>query len=128
MEAKIYIPNEAVYTTDFYIDSFDYTEVYYSALEPADNSARITIPFNEELSDKLKISGDKDIKIEIKKDDGANLITGFLRKSYSFEKTQRHQGIALEVVSPSYLLKINLTTGFYLTNNTVSQIVNRLLS
>jgi hypothetical protein len=128
MEAKIYIPDNLTYTTDFYIDSFDYTEVYYNALEPADNSCRITIPFNEELSDKLKIFGDKDIKIEIKKDNGTNLITGYLRKSYSFEKTQRHQGIALEIVSPSYLLKINLTTGFYLTNNTISQIVNRLLN
>jgi hypothetical protein len=128
MEAKIYIPDEAVYATDFYTDSFDFTEVYYNALEPADNSCRITIPFNEELSDKLKISGDKDIKIEVKKDDGANLITGFLRKSYAFEKTQRHQGIALEIVSPSHLLKINLTDGFYLMNNTVAQIANRLLN
>jgi hypothetical protein len=128
MEARIYIPDGQTYTTDFFIDSFQYTEVYYNNLKPADNSCRITVPFSESLADDLKLKIDKDIKAQIKNNDGTNFFTGYVRKTVSFEKGQRHQPIALEIVSPSYLLKKELSEGIMLKNNSVSNIVTELLS
>jgi hypothetical protein len=58
-QVKIYIPDGSTYITDFYADSFELKEVYYKNLAPADNSCRIQVPFNESLSDDLKLNINK---------------------------------------------------------------------
>jgi hypothetical protein len=125
--AEISIPGGQTYATEFYVDGFELKEVYYDDLEPADNSCRIRIPFDEILSDDLKLNVDKDIKVKIL-DSTLVVFSGYLRKTFTFEKQQRHQPISLEVVSPSFLLKVELDEGIVLIDNSVEDICKVLLS
>jgi hypothetical protein len=129
-EARIYFPGQTAYTTDFFIDSYQKTEVYHNNLRSADNSLRLEVPFNETFADQLKIYVDKDIKIEIRNADGSIDFTGYLRKNYTLEKQKRPRPISLEIVSPSFLLKKPLGPGnaIILKDQTVTQICTAVLA
>jgi hypothetical protein len=107
----ITFPDDTTYSTDFLVDSYQKTEIYHNNLKGADNSLRLTVPFNENFSDKLKQNVNKDIKAKIINDDNSVDFSGYLRKNFSFEKKKRPQPIALEIVSPSFLLKKPLGKG-----------------
>ncbi|MDR0722103.1 MAG: hypothetical protein LBF75_04810 [Treponema sp.] len=127
MYVQFYLPNAITTTTDFIIDSFSYTEIYYKDLKPADNSCHMRIPFNVDMANTLKINNNKHIKIQIKNDDNTNLFTGYIRRTFNFEKTQRNQPITIEIVSPSYFLKKKLQEEILLFNQSVSTIITTLL-
>ncbi|ULQ59240.1 hypothetical protein K7I13_12165 [Brucepastera parasyntrophica] len=128
MKAVFYFPNGYTEEKEFITDKFQYTEVYYNELAPADNSARLRIPFDIDFSNKLKIYANDDVKVEIKNDDDSNYFTGYLRKNFSFEKTQRNQPISVELVSPSFLVRKELTSSIFLLNKTVTEIITLLLT
>jgi hypothetical protein len=127
MYVKFYLPDNTTITTDFITDSFSYTEVYYNELKPADNSCHIRIPFNVDIANILKINNNKSMKIQVKKDDDNNFVTGYLRRTFNFEKTQRNQPITIEIVSPSYFLKKKLQEEIIEINQSVTTVVSLLL-
>jgi hypothetical protein len=129
MIARFYFPEDnTVLNRSFITTSFKYTQVYHNNLDFADNNANIEIIFDTELSEKLKIQDKKDIKVEIKNDDLTNLITGYVRKNYSFKKTQKNQPIKIEIVSPSFLLDKKLSETMYYANRSVEDIAHYLLN
>jgi hypothetical protein len=111
------------------IDSYQKTEVYHNNLRGADNSLRLTVPFNEDFSDKLKQNVSKDIKAEVINQDDTTDFAGYLRKNFKIEKQKRPQPIALEIVNPSFILKkpLGRDNAFVLQEKTVTQICNAVL-
>lgn len=121
--------DHTTFTTDFLLDSYQKTEVYHNNLRGADNSLRLTVPFHEDFSDKLKQYVNKDIKAHVINKDNTVDFAGYLRKNFKIEKQKRPQPIALEIVSPSFLLKKSIGRGnaLSLKEKTVTQICNALL-
>ena len=103
MKVIFYFSNTKTKQSDIIIDSFELTEIYHNNLQMATNSARLTIPFDTDIANNLKIYGDINIRAEII-EGSKKIFTGFLRKDFNFQKTQRNQPISLEIVSPSILL------------------------
>lgn len=111
---------------DFITDSFEITEVYFKNLEPADNTAKLKIPFDTEIANKLK-AFKEDIRVRIVNDDNSYLFTGYLRNDFSFTKTQRNEPIQIEIVSPSFLLDKDLKEPITEFKKTVDEIIKKLL-
>lgn len=103
MKVIFYFSSTKTKQSDIIIDNFELTEIYHNNLQMATNSARLTIPFDTDIANNLKIYGDINIRAEII-EGSKKIFTGFLRKDFNFQKTQRNQPISLEIVSPSILL------------------------
>ena len=103
MKVIFYFSNTKTKQSDIIIDSFELTEIYHNNLQMAANSARLTIPFDIDIANNLKVYGDINVRTEII-EGRKKIFTGFLRKDFNFQKTQRNQPISLEIVSPSILL------------------------
>ena len=115
------------FETAINIDNYSNKEVYYNKLKQADNSCILTIPYNLTIQNFINMYSGKNIKAVIT--DGENVVlTGYIRKNYSFSKKQRNQDIELEIVSPSYLLDVNTEEFFALTNTSLGVAVNSLLA
>ena len=103
MKVIFYFSSTKTKQSDIIIDNFELTEIYHNNLQMTTNSARLTIPFDTDIANNLKIYGDINIRAEII-EGSKKIFTGFLRKDFNFQKTQRNQPISLEIVSPSILL------------------------
>ncbi|MCQ2052953.1 MAG: hypothetical protein MJZ03_03360 [archaeon] len=128
MNLLFYFSDNTTQTSSFILNGAKITECFYNNLKSADNSAQVTIPFNETLCDKLKAEISKNIKVQIKNGD-ANIFTGYVRKTLSFAKTQRNQPFALEIVSPSLILDtVYKGNSIHYSNTSLGSIVSSLLS
>lgn len=107
--------------------NYQKTEIYYQSLKTADNSVRFTCCFTQELADFLKTNINEDVLVTITDDNGNAEFTGYVRKTLKFSKTQINQPIAIEVVSPSYLLNKSVKQSKAFVNKTIAQIVESLL-
>lgn len=130
MDLKFTFSDNTVIITDFILDNslLKLTECYHSNLKSVDDSLTVKIPFNETLCDKLKADISKNIKAQLRADDGSNIFTGYARKTLSFSKTQRNQPFSLEVVPPSFLLDIDYSgTAIHIDNTTISNVIITLI-
>jgi hypothetical protein len=118
--------DDRTYTADIYLDGFEIKDTLHNDLRPVDDSCRLKIPFNEDIADELKISTGKDIKATVSQNSTV-LFMGYLRKTYTIEKHQRHQPINLEIVSPSFLLKKVIKQTGIMENKTISAILTELV-
>lgn len=111
---------------DFIIDNFEMTEVYFNNLKPADNTARLRIPFDVEIANKLKAFKES-VRVRIINKDNSFLFTGFLRNDFAFTKVQRNEPIQIEIVSPSFLLDKDLKEPITEFKKSVNEILKILL-
>jgi hypothetical protein len=118
--------DDRTYTSDIYLDGFEIKETLHNDLRPVDDNCRLKIPFNEDIADELKVSTGKDIKATVSKN-SIVLFMGYLRKTYTIEKQQRHQPINLEIVSPSFLLKKVIKQTGTMENKTITAILTELV-
>ena len=130
MNLKLTLSDNSTITSEIITNTLKKTEIYYNKLSPADNSCQLNVPFNTIFSNKLKadLANDNNIKAQIINDDGSNWFYGFIRKTATFEKTQKNQPISLEIVSPSYFLDVDLTNDIYLANVSIDTVISRLFS
>lgn len=128
MKLLLTMQDQSVYESDIIISGFVHTDIYYNALSPADNSIKLSIPFSLDIANALKTHCNDTISAVISNDNQTPYFTGFLRKTFSFEKKQTNKAIPLELVSPSFFLDKNVPEKICLIDNTVSQIVTSLLS
>lgn len=126
MYLKIYFPQETI-TTSIITSDFVYTQVYYNDLQPAENSARFTILFNQNIANKLKQNINNNVKVEIKNADETNYFSGYLKKNVSFSKASRNGNISLEVVSPSCLLNEQFKEEYWATEISLNNAVEYIL-
>lgn len=111
-------------TQDYLTDSLKITEVYYNELAPADNSCSLSVVYSIALYNKLLADADNDILAVVKDKTGTEtLFTGYLRHTFTVKRTQKNQPIALEIVSPSFLLKKPLESKIFYEQRTVKQLV-----
>ena len=111
---------------DFITNNFEITEVYFNNLEPADNTAKLKIPFDVDIANRLK-AFKEDVRVRIVNDDNSYLFTGYLRNDFSFTKTQRNEPIQIEIVSPSFLLDKDLKEPITEFKKTVDEIIKKLI-
>lgn len=115
-------------TTDFVISSYKRNEVYYNNLKPVENTINATIPYTEELATFFKTNSADYIKAKLI-DNNTVIYNGYLRKTFTFVKTQRNQPIAIQLVSPSFMLdkelELNQTEVF--ESKSFLYIINKLL-
>jgi hypothetical protein len=114
--------NGVDYERDIITDSLSINYVYHNNLDPADATVSCKIPFDLEVAELIKVHNNTDIKV-VFTNGTKKLFTGFLRKNFNFEKKQRVQPIALEIVSPSYLLKKKIAVPFQLENVRVYDLI-----
>jgi hypothetical protein len=112
--------------TSVITDSLSINYVYHKNLDPADSAVSCKIPFDLGIAEAIKTHNNSDIKA-VFTNNGVKLFTGYLRKSFNFEKKQTVQPITLEVVSPSYLLKKKIAVPFQLENARVLDIITDLV-
>lgn len=121
-----YNNNELI--SPFLISDYSLKEIYYNNLQQADNACSIKIPYDVDIQNFINNNIDNNISAQIINDDNSIKFTGYLRKNFSFSKKQRNQPISLEIVSPSFLLDVDTTTDIFLTDTTLSTVVNELLT
>lgn len=115
-------------SSEFILDNAKVTTVFYNQLKSADNSASLRVPFNENLCDKLKAEINKNTRVQIV-EGNTPLFTGYVRKNLAFQKTQRNQPFALEIVSPSLLLNVTYQgTVIHYTEPLLEDVIRALLS
>jgi hypothetical protein len=129
MKLTFYWPNSSTpQDNEFIVSDYSYTQCYYNALLPADNYANVSIPWNTETANKLRLLKDDSIKVVISNDKNQPVFTGYIDSGTDFTKTQRLQPIGLKLVSPSFMLRQTVGETFAIKNNTVRSIVIQLLS
>jgi microcystin-dependent protein len=103
-------------------------ELLHNGLRPADSSVNLRIPNpSTAFISALYAVGSDDVAVRIHKND-ADYYYGYLRKTFTLEKGQRIQPIALEVVSPSNLLKRKIKTSLSYVGHTVAALLDHLLT
>lgn len=126
MYLKLNFPQETI-TTAIIISDFSFTEVYYNDLSPAENSIRLTIQFNTNIANLLKININNNIKAEIINTDESNYFVGYIKKNVSFSKATINGNISIEIVSPSALLAQQLESEEWKTQITLTNAISYLL-
>lgn len=127
LTVNFYFTSSLSFSSDIIVSGFNFTEIYYNNLEPADGSLTFKVPFSAELANYLKLYINNDVKIEILQSDGTLFTTGYLKKSATFQKTQKNQPISIEVVNGSYMFDKTLTRSIAIENETIAYIINALL-
>lgn len=115
---KLYIkfPLEDEYSSyEIIFNSLVITEVLHNDLKNADNSAKCSIIHNQVLEDKLRLISDEGINAYITCND-RRLFTGFVRRNFSFTKDVKVKTTTIELVSPSFNLKRQITDAIRLIN------------
>lgn len=116
-------------TQEYLTDSLKITEVYYNELAPADNSCTLSVVHSLALYNKLLADADNDILAVVKdKTNTQTLFTGYLRHTFTVNRTQKNQPIDLEIVSLSFLLKKPLVSKIWYEQRTVKQLVIEIAS
>lgn len=126
MKGLILTFNNEDFHADYITTSLVINENYYKDLKPVDNSCKLDAVYTIQLSNLLKLYAEEDIKAIVYSDDDVILFSGFLRKTFTFTKTQRNQPISLEIVSPSYFLDKELKNDVFKTSDTVGTIINAI--
>lgn len=121
----LYCNNESI-KCEVLTNSYSKTEILYNNLKQADNSVRFTSIYTIQLANFIKAYIDQDIKVIIYKDDAVDF-TGYIRKNVKFTKTQINQPIAIDVVSPSYMLDKTIPDGVVYIGQTLKAIIEDLL-
>lgn len=112
---------ESAYITD----SLTITRRYHNKLNTTLDSARLTVEYSEALANKIKSDADNYIYVQIYYDDDIKF-TGYLRKTFTFNKTQKNQPIALEVVSVGDKLNKECDEAIVLIDTTVAEILETI--
>jgi hypothetical protein len=129
MKLTFYWPNNnAVQDNEFIIGDYSYTQCYYNELRPADNYVNVSIPWNTDTANKLRLLKDDNIKAVITDDGGAPVFTGYIDDGTDFTKTQTLQPIGFKLINQSFLLRRTVGETFAIKNKTVSQILTQLLT
>lgn len=127
MYLRLEFKNDTIFTSDIYLQTAKETKVLYNNLKYAENSFKLTVPWNEALADRLKMDADADVKAWIKIDDNTNYFSGYLRKTFGFSKAYRNKPISLEVVTPGFFFDKEASEPFHLAEVSLKQIVTELL-
>lgn len=113
--------------SDIIISTYSMTEALHNKLKFAEDSAKFSIPYNKAIADKLRTLKTR-TKAYVKNDSGTTLFLGFIRPSFTFTKKQRNQPIAIELVSMSDILDVDLPKPISYINKSLSYVINSLLS
>jgi len=97
-------------------------EILHKKLSPADSTCHFEIIPDNDLFNKFRNIGTKNIPVRILKD-GEPYFWGFVRNKFSFSKTQKLQPLKVEIVTASFLLKRNVKSFISLISSTVSEIL-----
>lgn len=127
-KAKFYFPDGKVIKSDIIKESYQSQEILHNRLKVADSSCSFKVTFDMYLAENFKtqINSDK-VRIEIKDEKGKNIGTFFVKNTLTFEKTQHNQPIGIQGISPSFFLNEDLPKTVVMLENTVEQIVKKLL-
>jgi hypothetical protein len=129
MKLTFYWPNNnTIQDNEFLISDYSYTQCYYNGLRPADNYVSVSIPWDTETANKLRLLKDDNIKVVITSDGGLPVFTGYIDDGVDFTKTQKTQPVGLKLVNQSFLLHQTIGETFSIKNKTVSQIITELLT
>lgn len=114
-------------------NDFVKTERLYKSLKPADNFVKFSVTPDLELLDRLKLV-ESDVPTRLT-EDGILIFTGYLRKTFNIKKEQRLKPINIEIISPSFLLKHEISEPITLidyaicdTTNPSNSILHHLLN
>lgn len=125
-QVKLYINDIwTVYETSF--KDFIKTEILYKNLKPADSTCTLTLEYNLSLYNILRTLEGQEVPVKIFKNDSV-YYTGYLRKNFNMVKVLKMEPVKVEVVSPSFILKRKIGQNISYINNTVSYILNDLLT
>ena len=124
-KVEVYISSQWI-ENEIDIRSLSINEVLYKKLKPADSSASFSFVPNQTLYNQLKTTSG-DIPVRIKKND-VIIFTGYIRRNFDINKTQKLESLKIEVVSPSFLLKRKIGQNIEYKSKTVTYIVNDLLT
>ena len=113
-------------SSDILIESWNKTEVLYKELKSADNSMRLTIPYNTSLFNKLKAEAGDLIPASVKNANNTTVFSGYVRNTFSYSKAQRNKPMSLELVSPSFKLDVNTTEYHSYSSTTLGAVINAL--
>lgn len=121
----IVFPNGTV-NTDYILSSLTKNENYFKSLKSVDNNCKLNAVFSIDLANKLKQFADVNLLASVYDEEENLIFSGYLRKTFSFVKTQRNQPIAIEIVSPSFILDKQLQKNIFQTNSSLGSIINKL--
>lgn len=109
-----------------HFEGFSRTEVCHNQLKAADNSCRLIIKHDVELENLLRGITENGVKAYITKN-GSRLFTGYVRRTFAFSNTGTVQDTGIELVSPSFILKRNISSNVRMLGATVTGCVKKLL-
>lgn len=122
-------PNDSsTQDSEFILDDYSYTQCYYNELLPADNYASVSIPWDTDIANKLRLLKDDNIGAVIYDDDDNPIFTGYIDNGIDFTKSQRLKPISLKLINSSFLLRQAIGETFAIKNSTVKSIVIQLLA
>jgi len=101
-------------------------EILHKKLSPADSTCHFTIIPDNDLYNKFRNIGTKNIPVRIAKNDEPYFY-GFVRNKFSFSKMQQLQPLKIEIVTASFLLKRKLKNYVSLIDKSISFILVHLL-
>jgi hypothetical protein len=120
--------NNSVQDSEFMLNDYSYTQCYYNELLPADNYAGVSIPWDTDIANKLRLLKDDNIKAVISDDQNNPIFSGYIDSGIDFTKAQRLKPISLKLINPSFLLRQTIGETFAIKNQTAKSIVIQLLA
>ena len=126
MFLKLHFEN-TTFISDIVRKSFNYTQNYHNNLQPADNFVRCVVPYNEDLSDLLKLQINNAIKCEFVNEDNSVFFTGYLKKNVTFSKITYNKSIEIEVTSGTYLFDKTIRNNYAAKDVLIADAVSTIL-
>jgi hypothetical protein len=112
---------------EFESESLVKNEFLYSELQPKDSSVQFSILPDTTLFNKLRGASYSNVPVQILKNNEPYFY-GYIKKDYTFRKTQSLDSLGVEIASPSYFLKKKIGKDLYYVNITVTNLISTLLA
>lgn len=103
MFLRLTLPTGTTIDSDINVNGFNFTQIYYNELQPADDSIKMQVPFTVEISNALKSFVNENIKAVVY-GESEPVFTGYVRKDSTAKKSIRNDDISVELVPPSFLM------------------------